>query len=75
MPGAANRRRRRSMKTGKLRELTKEELDEQGTVARRELFNLRIRQGAGTVEQPVRLRSLRREIARIKTIQKERIKA
>lgn len=63
------------MKTAKLRELTKEELDEQGTVTRRESFNLRIRQGAGTVEQPVRLRSLRREIARIKTIQKERIKA
>ena len=63
------------MKTAKLRELTKEELDEQGAVAEREFFNLRIRQGGGTVEQPVRLRSLRREIARIKTIQKERIKA
>ena len=60
------------MKASKLRELTKEEMADQASVAEKELFNLRIRKGAGTVEQPSRLRILRRDIARIKTIIRER---
>jgi large subunit ribosomal protein L29 len=34
----------------------------------RELFNLRLRKSTGQVEQPLRIRTLRRDIARIKTM-------
>jgi len=62
------------MKSAKLREMTAEEIEAQCVETRKELFNLLIRKGAGTVEQPARLRTLRREIARIKTILREKQK-
>ena len=34
----------------------------------KELFNLRIQQTAGQLEKPDRLRAVRREIARVKTV-------
>jgi large subunit ribosomal protein L29 len=60
------------MKSAKIREMTKDELSAQCLEAQKELFNLRIRQGAATVEQPSRLRTLRREIARMQTVLRER---
>jgi large subunit ribosomal protein L29 len=60
------------MKSAKMRELTKEELAAQCLETQKELFNLRIRKGTGTIEQPSRLRVLRREIARMRTILRER---
>lgn len=60
------------MKSKNLREMTKDELAAQCVEAQKELFNLRIRKGAGTVEQPSRLRTLRRDVARIQTILRER---
>ena len=55
------------MKSTEIRELTAEELDQQCRESRRELFNLRIQQTTGQIENPVRLRSVRRDVARIKT--------
>jgi len=60
------------MKPVKMREMTKDELVAQCLEAQKELFNLRIRQGAATVENPSRLRILRREIARMQTVLSER---
>ncbi len=59
------------MKAAKLREITKEEIADRNAETQRELLNLRIRKGSGTIEKPSRLRTLRRDIARMKTIQRE----
>jgi large subunit ribosomal protein L29 len=63
------------MKTNALRELTPEELVHQYDETQQELFNLRIQKSSGQLENPARLRLLRRELARIKTIMNERDKA
>ena len=60
------------MKANKLRELTQEELQRQHDDIQTELFNLRIRKASRQVEQPSRLRVLRRDLARVNTIMQER---
>ena len=60
------------MKAIKVRELTPEELQQQLSDAQGELENLHIRKGTRQLEQPSRLRALRRDIARMKTIVQER---
>ena len=60
------------MKARKLRELTKEEMGQQLSDAEQELFNLRIRRATGRLERPLRLRTLRRDVARMKTVLREK---
>ena len=62
------------MKIEELRKLTTEELQEKIKESKEELFNLRFQQATGNLEKPVRLRELRREVARMKTIIREREK-
>ena len=59
------------MKTSKLRELTPEELAQKCIDTEAELFNLNIRKGRQRLEQPSRIRLLRRELARMRTIMRE----
>ncbi len=59
------------MKVFELREKTKQELIDMLNGLYRELFNLRLRRGAQKLPNPLRLRTLRRDIARIKTVLKE----
>ena len=54
--------------------LTTEELQEKIKESKEELFNLRFQQATGTLEKPVRLRELRKDVARMKTIIREREK-
>ena len=49
-----------------------EELLADGSNLRREIFNLRLQQASAQLEKPARLRTLRRDIARIKTVQVEK---
>jgi|YNPNPStandDraft_1061719.scaffolds.fasta_scaffold73446_2 large subunit ribosomal protein L29 len=58
-----------------IRQWTDEELRAQLDQARRELFNLRFQQSVGHLENPARVRQLRRDIARMLTIQRERRRA
>ncbi len=60
------------MKASKWREHSREDLLARLAETERELFNLRVRRSAGQLEQPLRLRTLRREIARIRTVLNER---
>jgi large subunit ribosomal protein L29 len=60
------------MKSKDIRELTDEELKQRTDDRYEELFKLRMQQGAGQIENPLLIRELRREIARIKTILHER---
>ncbi len=60
------------MKASNIRDLTDEELNLRLTDSSRELFNLRMQKSTSQIENPVRLRLVRREIARIRTIMNER---
>jgi large subunit ribosomal protein L29 len=56
-----------------LRVLTRVELETKANDLKRELFNLRFQFAAGRVENPAKLRQTRREIARLKTIMREKV--
>jgi large subunit ribosomal protein L29 len=50
-----------------IQEKTFEELIADGRNLRQEMFNLRLQQASAQLEKPARLRTLRRDIARIET--------
>jgi large subunit ribosomal protein L29 len=52
--------------------MTDEELEEKMVATRKELFNLRFQSATGALENSARLRSAKREIARILTVTTER---
>ena len=60
------------MKASALRELTEEELLQKYKELAEELFNLRFQLATSQLENAGRLRIVRRDIARVKTIQRER---
>ncbi|MGB9749859.1 MAG: 50S ribosomal protein L29 [Caldisericia bacterium] len=60
------------MKAKDLRELTNNELNNKLDELRRELFNLKFQQTTHQLKNPTRIRVVRREIARILTILKEK---
>ena len=60
------------MKARQLRDLTDEELVEKLAQTRQELFNLRFQSATGALDNSARLRSAKREIARILTVRHER---
>jgi len=57
---------------GELRELTDEELTDKLREHKEELFNLRFQMATGQLDNNRRLRTVRREIARIYTVLNER---
>lgn len=59
------------MKDKDIREMKGEELVEKLKNAREELFNLRFQHATGQLDNPLKLRQLRRKIAKILTIQHE----
>lgn len=60
------------MKPSALRELSSEELVQKEKVFKKELFDLNFQRKLGNVEKPDRFRKLKRDIARIFTIIRER---
>ena len=60
------------MKIEEMRKLTTEELQTKIKEAKEELFNLRFQQATGSLEKPARLRELRKQVAKMKTIIRER---
>jgi len=55
-----------------MRDLSPEELLAKAVELKKELFNLRFQQAMGQIENPMRLRTLRRDIAKTKTILREK---
>jgi large subunit ribosomal protein L29 len=51
----------------KINEMTLPELQAKGRDLRQEMFNLRLQQASAQLEKPARLRTLRRDIARLET--------
>ena len=59
------------MRASEIRDLTGEEAAQKLQELTEDLFRLRMRKGTGQVDNPMQLRTLRRDIARLKTIQHE----
>ena len=60
------------MTNKEIRDLTSEELLKKIEESKEELFNLRFNQATGNLEKPSRLRELRKQVARMKTVLRER---
>lgn len=60
------------MDLNKMRELTDVELSAELDKMKKELFNLRFQHVTGQLENPVHMREVKRDIARVKTIIREK---
>ena len=60
------------MKAKELRAMSAEDLNKKITESKKELFDLRLKQSTGQLEKPSKIRELRKDVARMKTILKER---
>lgn len=60
------------MKAKKIRELTDEELNKKVSDYKEELFNLRFQLATGQLDNPMRIRDVKKNIARCKTILRQR---
>ncbi len=58
-----------------LRTKTEDQLDEELGNLKREAFNLRFQAATNQLEKPSRVREVRRDIARIKTMQGQRVRS
>ncbi|HWB44714.1 MAG TPA: 50S ribosomal protein L29 [Hyphomicrobiaceae bacterium] len=57
------------MKADEFRQMTADQLDDQLSKLKKEQFNLRFQRASGQLENTSRVREVRRDIARIKTVQ------
>ena len=55
------------MKFAEIKDLTLVELSAKSRDLRQEMFNLRLQQASAQLEKPARLRTLRKDIARVET--------
>lgn len=60
------------MKANELRDMTSQELDNKLTDLKSELFNLRFQLATGQLDNPMRIKAVRKDIARVKTVVRER---
>jgi large subunit ribosomal protein L29 len=59
-------------KSGELRDLADEELEQRLAEAKEELFNLRFQVVTGQLDNPMRIKQVRRDVARILTVLRQR---
>ncbi len=59
------------MKVKEIRDLSAAEMNEKIAGLKEELFNLRFQHATGQLENPMRIREVKKTIARIKTVQRE----
>lgn len=62
------------MKARELRELSEEELHSQEEELKDQLFKLKFQHALGQLENALKLKNIKRDIARIKTVLNEKIK-
>ncbi len=63
------------LKTGDLRVMTVDQLDDELLKLKKEQFNLRFQRATGQLEKTSRIDEVRKEIARVKTIQRQKLVA
>ena len=59
------------MKTGEIRDLNLEEMNQKVSDLKEELFNLRFQHEIGQLEDPQKMKQTKRDIARLRTIMQE----
>ncbi len=62
----------RKMKANELRDLSEKELEKKLDDLKEELFNLRFQNATVQLDNPIRIRKVKRTIARVKTVMNER---
>ena len=62
------------MKPSELKDLTVDELTQKEMDLRKELFNLRFQQATGEIENPKRMHTVKKDIARVLTIRTNKMK-
>ncbi|KNF08027.1 50S ribosomal protein L29 [Gottschalkia purinilytica] len=60
------------MKANEVRELTSQELGSKLVELKTELFNLRFQLATGQLDNPMRIKAVRKDIARVKTVIRQR---
>ena len=60
------------MKINDIRKMSDEELSKKIIETKEELFTKRLQHSTGNLEKPAQLRALRRDVAKMKTVLKER---
>ena len=60
------------MKPGDLRAMTLDQLDDELLSLKKEQFNLRFQRATGQLENTARVRQVRRDIARIRTVSRQK---
>ena len=60
------------MKTNELRELTADELRQREREMEDQIFRMRIQKSMGQLEVPMKIRNTRRELARVKTVLRQK---
>ena len=63
------------MKVNEIRDLSTEKLNQKLASLKEELFNLRFQLATGQLDNPMRIKEVKKTIARIKTIQTEQANA
>jgi large subunit ribosomal protein L29 len=59
------------MKASEIRKLSAAEMDEKLAELKKELFNLRFQQAVNQLDNPMRISAVKKDIARIKTVQRD----
>lgn len=60
------------MKADEIRKMSKEDLNRKVSELKNELFNLRFRLATGQLDNPSSIKNVKRDIARVKTVLRER---
>jgi len=62
----------KQVKAKAIRDMTRDELNKKERELKEELFNLRFQLATGQLENPMRLKEVRKDIARTKTVLREK---
>ncbi|MBS7528222.1 50S ribosomal protein L29 [Fusibacter paucivorans] len=60
------------MKANKMQEMTSQELNEKVVELKNELFNLRFQLATGQLDNPMKIKAVKKDIARCKTILRDK---
>jgi large subunit ribosomal protein L29 len=60
------------MKSGDVRAMTLDQIDDEVVKLKKEQFNLRFQRATGQLENTARVRAIRRDIARMKTVAQQK---
>ncbi len=63
------------MKPSKIRDQSVQELENERTRLEEQIFKLRFQNAVGQLDNPLKLRTVRRDLARVRTIMNEKLRA